>query len=56
MSYILRKEGYVYLVEGDKGFETFYYMGKDIDSPMWKDEVEEMKRHRTKKKKTKKRE
>lgn len=50
MQYFLRKEGYVYLVEGDKGFEIFYNLGKDPDDPMWKDEL------KPKKKKTKKRE
>ena len=38
-----RINGYVYLVEGDrKGFETFYNLGKDIESPIWKDEVDEI--------------
>lgn len=42
MENIIRKNGYVYLVKGEKGFETFYNMGKDENDPMWKEEVKEM--------------
>lgn len=31
MEKIIKKDGYVYLVSGDKGFETFYNLGKDYD-------------------------
>ena len=37
---ILKKGGYVYLVEGEKGFETFFNLGKDYDDPMWHENVE----------------
>lgn len=56
MEYILKKDGYVYLVqENDTAgrFPTYYNLGKDPDDPMWKEEVEEMK---SKKKRTKKEE
>jgi len=51
MQRIVKKNGFVYLVEGEKGFETFYNLGKDIDSPIWKEEVKKMKNSKTKKKK-----
>lgn len=36
MDKIIKKDGFVYLVQGDKkGFETFYNMGKDPDDPRW---------------------
>lgn len=38
MGRIEKINGFVYLVEGDKGFETFYNLGKDIDDPRWKEE------------------
>lgn len=31
MKKIIKKDGNVYLVEGEKGFETFYRLGKDED-------------------------
>ena len=31
MERIEKKNGYVYLVEGRKGFETYYNLGKDPD-------------------------
>lgn len=31
MQRIEKKNGYVYLVEGEKGFETYYNLGKDYD-------------------------
>lgn len=42
MNKIIRKDGYVFLVEGEKGFETFHNLGKDFDDPRWheKEEVE----------------
>lgn len=45
MEKITKINGFVYLVKDfeRKGFETFYNLGKDIDDPMWKEEVEEMK-------------
>ena len=55
MDKIIKKDGFVYLVQGDKkGFETFYNMGKDIDDPRWKEEVEEMSQEKPKKRKEKK--
>ena len=35
MEKIIKKDGYVYLVKGDKGFETYYNLGKDPDDPRW---------------------
>ena len=29
MGKIVKKDGYVYYVEGEKGFETFHNLGKD---------------------------
>lgn len=49
MDKIIRKGGYVYLMEGDKGFETFYNLGKDENDPMWKEEVEKMNFNKKKK-------
>ena len=52
MKYIEKKDGYVYLVEDnstDGRFKTYYNLGKDLDSPMWFDEVKEMKSKKTKK-------
>lgn len=41
MEKIIKKNGYVYLVEGDrKGFETYYNMGKDPDDPRWEEDEE----------------
>lgn len=31
MERIVKKDGYVYLVEGYDGFETYYNLGKDQD-------------------------
>lgn len=53
MEKIVRKNGYVYLVEGEKGFETFYNLGKDIDDPKWGEEAKEIKKKYEKKKKKK---
>lgn len=56
MNKIVKMNGYVYLVENnssDGRFQTFYNLGKDIDSPIWKEEVEKMKNSKTQKKKTK---
>ena len=57
MQYIERKNGYVYLVEDkstDGRFKTYYNLGKDPDSPMWIDEVKEMKINKKTKKEGKK--
>lgn len=52
MDKIVRKNGYVYLVEGNNiGFETYYNLGKDIDSPIWKEESEEITKSQKKKRK-----
>lgn len=47
--------GFIYLVEGEKGFETFYKVGKDPDSPIWAEEITELgikPKKKNKKKKT----
>lgn len=57
MQYIEKKNGYVYLVEEnstDGRFKTYYNLGKDLDSPMWFDEVKEMKFNKKTKKEAKK--
>ena len=46
MEYIKRENGYVWLVTGRKGFETFYNMGKDIDDPMWAEDLKPKKRRK----------
>lgn len=54
MEYILKKDGYVYLVKEHDVYgmhKTITNLGKDPNDPMWKEEVEEMK---SKKKSTKK--
>ena len=55
MEKIVRKNGYVYLVQDwdKKGFETYYNLGKDVDDPRWKEEVEEMLQEKPKKGKKK---
>ena len=36
-SKILKKDGFVYEVVGSKkGFETFYFLGKDPEAEQWK--------------------
>lgn len=53
MDNIIKKNGYVYLVKDfeKKGFETYYNLGKDPDSEMWKEEIEEITKPKSKKKK-----
>ena len=53
---IVKKDGYVYEVEGHGGFETYHTLGKDPNDPRWyEDEKEiELKSKKTKGKKTKK--
>ena len=54
MNTIIKKDGFVYLVEGEKqGFETFYNLGKDPD--YW-EKKEEENDEKPKKVKTKKEE
>lgn len=43
MERIIRKNGYVYLVKGFKGFETYYNMGKDLDFEIEEKPIEEEK-------------
>lgn len=46
MKYIERKNGYVYLVKEDSTdgrFKTYYNMGKDSESELWKDEIKPKK-------------
>lgn len=57
MQYIEKKDGYVYMVvenSVDGRFKTYYNLGKDPDSPMWIDEVKEMKINKKTKKEDKK--
>lgn len=56
MGKIIKKDGYVYYVEGEKGFETFHNLGKDIDDPMWAEETREFKPIKNTRKKKKKEE
>lgn len=45
MPNVIKKiDGYVYLVENaaQKGFETYYNMGKDIDDPRWFEDEEKL--------------
>ena len=35
-------DGYVYLVEGDGRFNTYYRMGKDPDDERWQEELKEI--------------
>lgn len=49
MEKIIKKSGYVYWVTGDKGFETFYNLGKDPDDPMWAEELKPKKKKNKKK-------
>ena len=53
MNKIVKMNGYVYLVENfeKKGFETYYNMGKDPDSEMWKEEIKKLKCNKGKNKK-----
>lgn len=53
MNRIIKKEGYVYLVENwdKKGFETYHNLGKDPDSEMWKEQEEKPKQKKGKIKK-----
>ena len=46
MKYFERKNGYVYLVKEDSTdgrFKTYYNMGKDSESELWKDEIKPKK-------------
>lgn len=57
MQYIEKKDGYVYMVvenSTDGRFKTYYNLGKDPDSPIWFDEVKEMKFNKKTKKEAKK--
>ena len=46
MDRIIRKDGYVYLVEhwDRKGFETYYNLGKDPDDLRWVEKEEKPKK------------
>ena len=48
MERIEKRNGYVYLVDGKKGFETHFKLGKDPDDPMWKEEIKEIKKPKKK--------
>ena len=53
MEKIIKMNGFVFLVENfdKKGFETYYNLGKDIDSPIWQEESEEITKPQKKKRK-----
>ena len=42
MGKIIKKDGYVYEVTGNKPFQTYYNMGKDPDDPRWFEDEEEL--------------
>ena len=44
MEKIIKMNGYVYAYDlnDKKGFETYYNLGKDVDDPIWKEEVEDL--------------
>lgn len=42
MSKIVKKDGYVYLYENIHNNETWFCMGKDFDSEVWADEINEI--------------
>ncbi len=48
MGKIISMNGYIYLVEGDRGFEVYQNLGKDINDPRWADEVKEMQKPKKK--------
>lgn len=49
MKKIVKNDGYIFLVEGSIGFETYYNLGKDIDDPRWSEEVKEIVENKPKK-------
>lgn len=54
MERIIKKNGYVYLLQENDSqgrFNTYYYLGKDPDDPMWKEEDEKPKQKKGKTKK-----
>ena len=53
MEKIIKKNGYVYLVQGwdRKGFETFYNLGKDPNDLRWLENEEKPKHNKPKAKK-----
>lgn len=43
MDKIVKENGYVYFVERyNTNFQIYYNLGKDMDDPMWADEVNEL--------------
>lgn len=57
--YQIKKDGYVFLVEEHDSHglaNTFYNLGKDPNSPRWKEEVEEMNFKKKKKNENNKKE
>ena len=51
MEKIIKANGYAYLVKGDKGFETYYNLGKDVDSPIWEEKEKKPTQRKSKKQK-----
>lgn len=53
MEKIIKKDGYIYLVEhwDRKGFETYYNLGKDPDDLRWFEKEEKPKQKKSKAKK-----
>ena len=43
MQRIVKQNGYVYLVDGEDRFPTYYNLGKDPDDDRWADEINELK-------------
>ena len=54
MEKIIKKDGYVYMAEIEPAYSTWVNLGKDPDSEIWKEEIEEMNIEKTKRKNTKK--
>lgn len=54
MKKIVKKDGYVYMAEIEPAYSTWVNLGKDPDSEIWKEEIEEMNIEKTKRKNTKK--
>lgn len=42
MTRIVKKDGFIFIVDGEVGRETWMNLGKDIEDPRWADEVAQM--------------
>lgn len=54
MGKIISMNGYIYEVDGARGFEVYQNLGKDINDPMWENEIKEMNLEKKTKKTQKK--